>query len=146
MDVAMNVSPNATSIAQYAAVTLDTAGGSGPFDCIYPAATGAPAIGFSQSVGGPPTPGGTIAAPATPGQSIQVRVLGVTKAIAAGAITAGAAVQVSGASGQVASVNLQPATTATNTFACGFALSPAAAAGDLVSVLLLPGITTQVTS
>lgn len=146
-DLPAQVSPNAAAgIAQYAAVVLDTAGGSGPYDCVYPGATGGPAIGINQSPGGPPTPGGTIAPASTSGQTIDVRVLGVSKAIAAGAIAAGAYVQVSGTTGQLASVNLQPATTPTDSFVVGVALTPATAAGDLFSVLLLPGLATQVTA
>lgn len=139
------VSANAgAGIAQYAAVVPDTAGN--PGDMIYPAATGAFALGVCQSVGGPPVVGGSNAPVNTSGQSITVRVLGISKVLAVGAITAGSYVGVSGAAGNVTAVTLSPATTATNTFVLGYALTGATAAGDLVTVLLTPGLTTQITT
>lgn len=138
------VSANAgAGIAQYAAVIPDTAGS--PGDMIYPAATGAFALGVCQSVGGPPVVGGSNAPVNTSGQSITVRVLGITKVLAVGAITAGSYVGISGTSGQVTAVTF-PGTGATNTYVVGYALTGATAAGDLVTVLLTPGLTTQVTT
>ncbi len=77
-----------------------------------------------------------------PGQAVRIRALGVTKAIAGGAITFGQAVSAN-ASGQVVAA---AAAGATNTYIVGIALTPAAQAGDVISVLLTPGATVQVTS
>lgn len=144
LDLPGQVSANAAGgIAQYACVAPDTAGN--PFDMIYPSGTGAFALGVCQSVGGPPVVGGAAAPVNTSGQSINVRILGMTKALAAAAITAGSYVQVSGASGQVAAVTF-PGTGATNTYVLGYALTGATGANDQVTVLLIPGLTTQVTA
>lgn len=137
-DIDMQVSPNATSISQYAAVTGDTAGS--PGDAIYPAAAGF-AVGVSQSVGGPPVVGGSATSPSTPGQSLQVRVIGITKALAAAAITQYQMVSVSGAVGQFGPA---AAAGATNSYIVGMALTPATQAGDLFTLLLFPGTTTIV--
>lgn len=142
LDLDLQVSANATTIAQYAAVTLDSAGSAG--DVIYPSGSNAFAVGIVQDPGGPPAVG-TNAPANTPGQSVRVRMMGISKAIAAGAITVGAAVAVSGASGQLGSVTF-PGSGATDTFVIGFALTAATASGDLFSVLLVPGLMTQVTT
>lgn len=142
-DETYNVSPNATTIAQYAAVVLDASGGYG--DVITPSGTGAFALGFVQDAGSFPTVGGSSAPANTPGQSVRVRRFGTTKAIAAGAISINAAVQVSGTSGQVAAVTF-PGTGATDTYVVGFARTAASAAGDLIEIDLVPGLMTQVTA
>ncbi len=107
-----------------------------PFDAILPAANTTLCIGVNQSVGGPPTPGGTIAAPCTPGQSIEVRVLGISKCIAGAAIAAAGTALTVNSSGQVVAA---AAAGATSTYIVGIALTTSAASGDLISVLLLPG-------
>lgn len=140
-DLAAQVSPNAVTIPQYSVVTHDTAGGSGPFDMILAVAATTFPVGVVQSVGGPPTPGGTIAAANTPGQSIDVRVSGITKCVAGAAIAAAGTLVSAAAGGQVVAA---AAPGATNSYVIGIALSTAAAAGDLVAVLLTPGATTQV--
>ena len=142
LDLDLQVSANATTISQYAAVAVDPAGNTG--DVIYASGTNAFALGIVQDPGGPPAIG-TPAPANTPGQSVRVRMFGISKAIAAGAITVGAAVAVSGTTGQLGSVTF-PGTGATDTFVVGFALSAATAAGDLFSVLLVPGLMTQVTA
>lgn len=140
LDHDLQVSANATSIAQFAAVTVDPAGN--PGDCIYPTASGLFALGICQDMGGPPAIG-TPAPVNTPGQSIRVRQFGISKAVAAAAITVGQLVSVSGTSGQLGPA---AAAGATNTFVTGIALTAATAAGDLFTVLLTPGLTTQVTA
>lgn len=139
-DVDGVVSANAgAGLAQFTAATLDSAGNE--LDFIYPSGSGVFAVGIVQSVGGPPTVGSTTPPVNTSGQSVTVRMLGITKAIAAAAVTIGQLVSVSGAVGQ-----LGPAAApgATNTFVVGIALTPATAQGDVFSVLLTPGLTTQV--
>lgn len=140
-DLPAQVSPNSAGIPQYAVVVFDTAGGSGPYDMIAVANATTLPIGVNQSAGGPPTPGGTIAPNATAGQSIDVRVVGVTKCIAGAAIATANTPVSANASGQVVAA---AAAGATNSYIVGIALTTAAAAGDLVTVLLTPGATTQV--
>jgi hypothetical protein len=118
-------------IPQYTAVVIDTATG-GVNDVRLPTVANAQIIGIAQS------------APATgPGQSCRVRVYGISKAQASAAITVGQQVAVANTSGQLGPA---PAGTATNTYIVGVALTPASAAGDLFSVLLMPGASTVVTS
>lgn len=147
-DLPMQASPNVGGggIAQYTAVVIDVAGGSGPFDCIQATATTQPILGVNQSVGGPTAVGATSPVAVAAGQSMEVRAMGVTKAIAGGAITAGQFVQVNSSGQFVAITSLNPATTPTDTYVCGQALTPATASGDIFSLLLLPGLATLVTS
>lgn len=123
-------------IPQFSAVMLDVAGGSGNFDVILAtAATAQPILGIVQSQ-----------QPTGPGATVQVRILGVSKAIASAAITAGQYVAAT-ASGQLAPLTaLNTASTATNTYVAGVALTAATGAGDLFSVLLFPGLATLVTT
>lgn len=125
----------AGGIPQFCGVVIDTAGGSGPFDVILSSANTAPILGVNQSE-----------EPTGPGATCQVRILGVTKAIAGGAITAGQYVAPA-ASGQFTAItSLNPATTATNTYAAGIALTAATASGDVFSLLLIPGLASLVTT
>lgn len=148
-DLPLQASPNvpAAGIPQFAPVVLDTAAGAGPEDCVLATANTLPIIGVNQSVGGAQiTPGSTSSVSVTAGESMAVRMLGVTKALAGGAITAGQAVAVNAQGQFVAVASLNPATTATNTFVAGFALDSASAAGDLFSLLLVPGLASLVTA
>jgi hypothetical protein len=125
----------AGGIPQYAAVVIDVAGGSGDFDVIVASANTQPILGINQSQ-----------QPTGPGATVDVRILGVSKALASAAITQGQFVAPT-SSGQLAPLtSLNPATTATNTYAAGIALTAATGAGDLFSVLLIPGLATLVTS
>lgn len=147
-DLPGQASPNvpAGGIPQFTAVVLDTAAGSGPFDMIAASATTAPILGINQSVGGSMLPGATSAPNVTAGESMAVRVLGISKAIAGGAITPGQFVAVNASGQLVAVASLNPATTATDSYVVGVAMSAATAAGDLFSVYLIPGLTTLVTA
>lgn len=132
-------------IAQYTAVVLDTAGGSDVNDCIQATSINAPIFGVNQDVGQAQLPGQS-AQPVTAGESMRVRRRGVTRAVAGGVITRGQYVQVN-ASGQfVAITSLNPATTATDTYVVGVALTGAPTAGDIFSLDLMPSLTTLVTS
>lgn len=135
LDITLLVSPNATSIAQYAAVSPDSSGS--PGDVIYPAGNTTPVIGVCQSVGGPPTPGGTIAPANTPGQDIAVRVSGITKMLAGAALATPNVMVAVDSSGRAVAAAAQAAT---STYIVGLLLTTAAAAGDLVEVLLMPGM------
>jgi len=112
-------------IPQYSAVKLDASGGT-PNDVIV-AGTGDIALGIIQS--GPAT---------GPSQSCSVRTLGISKALAKGAVTVGAQVYVGDATGRL---KVLPAAGATGVVVVGLALTPATADGDVFTVLLQP--TTQ---
>lgn len=144
-DVPMTASPNSAGIPQFTAVVIDTAGGANIGDCILATGNTAPIFGVNQSVGSAPAVNGTYGN-VTAGQSMAVRIEGVTKLQAAGAITAGQYVSCNG-SGQASAVtSLNPATTPTTTYVIGQALTAATGAGDLVSVLLRPALSTLATS
>jgi uncharacterized protein DUF2190 len=146
-DIPMQVSPNAgTGINQFRAVVQDVAGGSGPFDGILASSTSAPILGINQTMGNVSAVGVTTPPNATLGQSIAVRQLGISKAEAGGAITQGQYVAVNASGQLVAIASIAPAATATSTFAVGIALTPATAATDYFTVLLMPWLTTLVTS
>ena len=140
-DAPMQVSANAgaNGINQYCAVTQDTAGN--PLDMIYPASASVVTVGINQTAGAVIPPGSTTVPAAPIGQAIDVRVLGITKATAAAAITVGQLVSISGAVGQLGPA---AAPAATDTYVVGMALTAAGAAGDIFTLLLLPGLTTQV--
>lgn len=112
-------------IPQYAAVKLD-ASGAVPNDVVI-ATTGDIAFGIAQS--GPAT--GT-------SQSMSVRTLGISKALAGAAIVVGVQVYVGDSSGRLKTVT---AAGATGVVVVGLALTPATAAGDVFTVLIQP--TTQ---
>lgn len=87
-------------------------------------ATGAPATAAGNAVGFAMTPAGAS------GVRVPVAVLGTTIAVAAGAISAGALLEVASTVTQV--------TTKSAGVAIGRALTAASAAGDLIEVLILP--------
>lgn len=146
-DVSGNASPNATNgIPQFTAVVADTAGGAGMDDMIVATATTLPAFGINQSVGSAPSTTGGGYGNVSAGQSMAIRRRGVSKVRAGGAITIGAYVAVDSSGRAVAVSSLNPATTATNSYILGQALSAATQAEDLVSVELMLGTTTLVTA
>lgn len=147
-DMSFTASPNVGGggIAQFTAVVIDTAGGANVGDCIQATGATAPILGINQSVGGPPTTSGGTDAAVAAGQSMSIRSIGISKVIAGGAITAGQFVACNGSGQAVAVTSLNPATTATNTYIIGQAQTAATAAGDTVSVLLMQGTATLVTT
>ncbi|NPV72075.1 MAG: DUF2190 family protein [Firmicutes bacterium] len=90
---------------------------------------GQPAVGVLQNK------------PSAAGQAAQVRALGITKVVAGAAIAKGALVA-SDASGQAVAATVTTANTTTGALTgshvAGIALEAAAAAGGVISVLLLP--------
>jgi len=107
-------------IVQYSAVKLDASGG--VVNDVIVAGIGDRCIGIIQN------------APAVgPSQSATVRHDGITKCLAKGAVAVGDQVYVKSASGQVGTV---PAETTTSVNTVGFALTAAAADGDVFTVLL----------
>lgn len=121
-------------LPQYRVVTYDLATGN-QSDVILATSTTVMPIGVAQS-GGPFIGVGV----SGPGDSIQVRTMGVSKVEAGAAIVVGALLMVNG-SGQVVTAT---APGATNIFLVGQAESAATALGDLVSVRLMIGATQQV--
>lgn len=119
-------------IPQYAVVSPDT--GTGNESDVILAANGAGNIFIGIAQDGPAT---------GPGESLRVRVSGVSKAIASAAITVGQLVTVANSSGQLGPA---PAAGATSSFIVGRAETPATEVGDLFSVLLMIGASTQVSS
>lgn len=145
-DLPMRVSANSAGIGQYLAVVEDVAGGSDVGDVILATATSQPVVGINQDMGDQLTVGSTTPPNALAGSSISVRMFGLSKAVAGGAITRGQYLQVN-ASGQLMAItSLNPATTPTNTYVVGQAETPATGAGDLFTVRLMPGLATLVTS
>ena len=134
LDLPMQVSPNSAGFGQYCAVKLDLAGGSAMFDCIVGATNTDVIIGINQDEGGAITSLGGSAPNVTAGESIRVRVSGVTKAQIASGVARGDLL-VCGAWGQLATA---PALGATDVRVVGIALEAGTNQGDLVSVLLTP--------
>jgi hypothetical protein len=133
LEIPLQVSPNAGSgIAQYAAVKLDAAASFG--DCLPGAANTDAIVGFNQDAGGPTLTLGGTPPVASSGQSIRVRISGMTKANAGGAISLGDLLVV-GAAGVV---NTAPALAATSVHIVGQAMEAAVEAGDIITVLLFP--------
>lgn len=142
-DIPMKASPNVGGggLAQYTAVILDSAAAF--MDCIQATATSTPILGINQDEGDQLTVNSTTPPTVQAGDSMRVRVSGISKAIAGGAITVGQYVAVNG-SGQLVAATM--AAGATNSFIVGQALTAATGAGDVFSVLLLPGAATQVSA
>jgi hypothetical protein len=115
-------------IPQFSAVMVDTT--TGNVNDVILATTGKLILGIAQD--GPAT---------GPGQSIRLRQLGISKAIASGAVSYGDMVYVANSSGQLGTA---PAAGATDSFCVGIALTAATAVGDTFSVLLVPGLATNV--
>lgn len=133
LEIPLQVSPNAGSgIAQYAAVKLDAAGSFS--DCLPGAANTDAIVGFNQDMGGPILTLGGAPPNATSGQSIRVRISGMTKANAASAISLGDLLVVTAAG----AVQTAPALAATSVRIIGQAMEAAVEAGDLITVLLYP--------
>ena len=126
-------------LPQFRAVILDTATGNSR-DVKGATATSAPILGVLQNstvlAGGTTGAGGAIGA----GDQAIVRIYGVTKMEAGGAITTGSNVQVDG-SGRCVTAS---AAGVSNNYLVGIALEAAAGSGDLITVLLMPGLMTQV--
>lgn len=132
----MIVSPNAASgIGQYCFVKLDTAGGSNMQDVVPAAANTDSSLGVNQDVGDTTTTLGGAAINATAGQSVRVRMTGISKVSIASAVAKGDLLVISGTAGQVATA---PATGATSVRIVGQALQAGTNAGDLVSCVLFP--------
>lgn len=124
-------------IPQFTAVVLDTATGN-TRDIKGATVNTTPILGVLQNStypAGNSTPGAI-----GPGDSADVMILGVTKMIAGGAVSNGDIVSVNG-SGQAVTA---PAAGVSNVYVIGRALTAAAAANDLIEVLLMPGAATQV--
>jgi len=109
-------------IPQYAVVVQDVAT-AGTREVKLAAAASAKALGISQLE------------PMGPGESVMVRVDGISRAIAAGAITKGDTVMIADATGKIAT-----ATAATANFVVGEALEAAAASGDIISIIVRPSL------
>lgn len=122
-------------IGQFCAVTYDTATGN-PRDVKLAGTNTTFVVGINQSSTALPGPSGI--GGIGPGDSAEVRVIGISKAQASAAITVGAAVAVANASGQLGPA---PALGATSVFVVGYAQTAASAAGDIFEVLLTPGAT-----
>ena len=148
IDIPMKASANVPGggIAQYTAVVIDVAGGSGPFDVIQATVTTQPIFGINQDQGDQLTVNSATPPTVLAGESLRVRVAGISRAVAGGAITAGQFLQVNASGQLVAITSLNPATTATNTYVVGQALTPATALGDIFTVALMQGIATLVTT
>jgi len=112
-------------IAQYTAVTQDTSTKL-PMDVIAATSTSLPIYGILQNRSIPQSGPGAIG----PGESAQVRWLGVTKLMAGSALDPGTLLMNDGSGRGIL------ATTGLRTF--GLNLSAATAAGDEVSLLLVP--------
>lgn len=124
-------------IPQFTAVVQDTATGNNR-DVKGATVNTAPILGVLQNSTYPA--GNSQAGAIGPADGADVMVYGVTKMVAGAAITSGALVSVNG-SGQAVTA---PAAGVSQVYAVGIALSAATAANDLVEVLLLPGLATQV--
>ena len=148
LDLPLKASANVpgAGINQYRAVVFDTAGGSGPFDVILAASTSLPIVGVNQDEGDQLAIGSTTPPTVQAGESLRVRFVGMTKAEAGGAITAGQFCQVNGSGQFVGITSLNPAATATNTYVAGQALTPATGTGDYFTLLLWPGLGTLITT
>lgn len=118
-------------IPQYYAVVPDTSSGNSRDITLPDGNNTVPILGVLQD--GPAI---------TAGQSGQVRVMGITKAVAHAAITYGQLV-ITHSDG-----TFKPAAAAgaTNTFVAGVALTAATEIGDIFELLLLPGATQYVAS
>ena len=138
MEASANVSPVTYSgsppvysgggIPQFSAVMVDTT--TGNVNDVILATTGKLALGIVQD--GPAS---------GPGQSVRVRQLGISKAIASGAVSYGDMLYVANTSGQLGTA---PAAGVSDSFCVGIALTAATAAGDTISVLMVPGLATNV--
>ena len=124
-------------IPQFTAVVVDTATGNAR-DIKGATVNTAPILGVVQNSTYPA--GNSQSGAIGPGDSADVMVYGVTKMVAAGAISVNALVSVNG-SGQATTA---PAAGVSQVYIIGIALTAATEANDLIEVLLLPGAATQV--
>lgn len=127
-------------IGQFCAVTFDTATGN-PHDVKLAGNSTTFVVGINQS--STVLPGASGIGAIAPGDAAEVRVAGVSKAQAGGAITVGQPVVVGNASGQLSAAG---ATGATSVFIVGYAQTAASNAGDIFEVLLTPGATSIVSA
>ncbi|HEU5423715.1 MAG TPA: hypothetical protein VFU72_09270 [Nitrolancea sp.] len=124
-------------LVQFTAVVFDTATGN-PGDIKGATVNTAPILGVLQNSTYPA--GNSTAGAIGPGDSADIMVYGVTKMVAGAAITYGALVSVD-SSGRAVTA---PAAGVSQVYAIGIAKGNATALGDLVEVILLPGVATQV--
>lgn len=124
-------------LVQFTAVVLDTATGN-TRDIKGATVNTAPVLGVLQNSTFPA--GNSQAGAIGPGDGADIMVYGVTKMVAGAAVSNGALVSVDGSGRAVTAA----AAGVSQTYIVGLALTAAAAANDLIEVLLLPAAATQV--
>jgi len=146
IDIPMKASANVGGggLAQFTAVILDASAGFA--DVIQATATTQPIFGVNQDEGDQLVLNSATPPTVQAGESLRVRIAGLSKMVAGGAVTIGQFLQVNASGQAVAITSLNPATTATNTFVIGQALTAATQVGDVITVLLMQGLATLVTS